>query len=359
MLNYRYPKKATSKMLNLLLSNSAPQLAIKLGSATAKAFTYPGSHPITSEPSYVAVYEDGPNIGQIAGVGSKAKELLGRTSEKIKSSAPLLGGSIRNFKHTKILLNYMIEQIEQYGLSSSPQALITYSSRSSDVERFALREAAGLCGIEQSYLIEEPLLSALGAGLPILDTSASMIIDIGAGLTTAAVIVLGGIAAVDSIPIAGNTFDQKIAELVRREQRAVIGMQTSEQIKKSIGRATTPGKERGMTIQARELGSGNPKNLTISESDIFKATRGTVCEIARLATSVLEMTTPEMASDIADSGIVVLGGGAFFRDIDVALEEEIGIPVVLAERPDECVTDGAKKMLQQWSRYQHLISAAE
>ncbi len=344
-------------MFQRLFGGISPQLAIDLGTANTLVYV-PGKGIVANEPSFVAIHESGIDAGQVAAIGARAKELAGRTSDKIKSSSPLLNGLIHDFEHTQALLKFVLGKVPNRNSFIKSKAVIGLPAEATAVERRALIEAASLSGVGELYLVHESLVAALGAGLPVMEPCGSMIIDIGAGSTTASIISLGDIIHSETIQTAGSSLDRKIIEYVRRERHAVIGEQMAEQVKKEIGAARSTGERRKAEVQGRNLETCLPQNLTLTEDEIIKAIADPIESICLLIERMLEKTPPEIASDIVDRGMTLVGGGSLLRNFDLLISDRTTIPVNLVEDPMTTGVVGTGKILEKWDEFSSLATRA-
>ena len=346
-------------MLQLIFGGISPDIALNFG--TANTLVYAKNRGvILSEPSYIAIHDQGKETGKVAGVGAKARELSGRTSARIKSSSPLRSGVIHNFEHAQVFLKYIFDKVQKKSHFMRSKVVIAIPAGVTPVEERALVEAATASGAGDIYLIEESIVSALGAGLPVMEACGSMIVDLGAGTSTVSVLSLGGIVRSEITQTAGNSLDRKIIEYVRRIRRAIIGEHTAEEVKIAVGAAAPTNLSSGvgptLEVQGRDLTTGLPTSLTLSEQEILPVLSEPLTEICRLIQRVLEKTPPEMSADIAERGLVLVGGGSLLKNIDLWISECIGIPVSLVEDPLTTAVVGSGKILEEWSEYSRLLS---
>lgn len=322
-------------------------LAIDLG--TANTLIYVKSKGIVlNEPSVVAVRRDERGIKRVLAVGEEAKRMLGRTPGNILAIRPLKDGVIADFEVTEVMLRYFIRKVHNNRRSLlRPRVVIGVPYGITEVEKRAVRESAESAGARAVYIIEEPMASAIGAGLPIHEATGNMIVDIGGGTTEVAVISLSGIVISNSIRIAGDKMDEAILQYMKRKFNLLIGESTAEQIKVQIGTTYPTGENRRMEVKGRDLVAGVPKTVEITEMDVKEALAEPVNAIVEAVKQTLERTPPELAADIVERGIVLAGGGALLRNLDVLLREETGLPVVIAENPLSCVVLGAGKLLDE------------
>jgi len=314
-------------------------LSIDLGTANTLIYVR-GRGIVLDEPSVVAIrHHNGHKV--VEAVGGEAKRMLGRTPGNITAIRPLKDGVIADFRVTEKMLQHFIRKVhENSWFSPSPRVLISVPCLSTEVEKRAIRESALGAGALEVRLIEEPMAAALGAGLKVSEASGSMVVDIGGGTTEIAVISLNGIVYSDSVRIGGDRFDEAIVNYVRRHYGSVIGDTTAERIKQEIGCAFASSEMREIDVRGRNLAEGVPRSFTLNSDEILEALQEPLAGIVQAVKSALEKSPPELASDIAESGVVLTGGGALLRDIDRLLAGEMGLPFVVAEDPLTCVARG-------------------
>ena len=336
-------------MLNLfdvIFGMFSNDLAIDLG--TANTLVYLKSKGIVvSEPSVVAVQKDSMGQKKVLAVGMEAKKMLGRTPGSIIAIRPMKDGVIADFDITEEMLRYFIQKVHNRKTLVRPRIVICVPSGITQVEKRAVKESAESAGAREVYLIEEPMAAAIGAGLPITEASGNMIVDIGGGTTEVAVISLAGVVYAKSVRVGGDKLDEAIVQHLKRKYNMLIGERTAEQIKIEIGSAYHGDELGTMAVKGRDLVSGIPKTLEIDSNEIREALSETVNAIVEAVRIALERTPPELAADIVDKGIVLAGGGAYLRNLDVLLAEETGLPVVIAEDPLSCVVLGSGKVLDE------------
>ncbi len=328
-------------------------LAIDLGTANTLIYLQ-GKGIILKEPSVVAVKEDG-RYKKVLAVGEEAKKMLGKTPGEIKAIRPLREGVIADFEVTEAMIRYFIQKVHNRSYFVKPRIIISVPTGTTQVERRAVKESAESAGAREVYLIEEPMAAAIGAGLPVEDPVANLIIDIGGGTTEIAVISLGGIVISHSIRIAGDKFDEAIVQYVKRKYNLLIGETTAEQVKINIGNVLPEEPYESMEIKGRDLISGIPKTITISSKEVQEALREPIEIIVQTIKEVLEKTPPELAADLVDRGITLSGGGALLKNLDRYLHSEIGLPVQIAPDPLVCVALGAGKALENLDRLKEVI----
>ncbi len=319
-------------------------ISIDLGTANTLIYVK-GSGIVLNEPSVVAIRQErGPGGPKsIAAVGAEAKRMLGRTPGNIVAIRPMKDGVIADFTVTEKMLQHFIRKVhesESRFFRPSPRVLICVPCGSTQVERRAIRESANGAGAREVYLIEEPMAAAIGAKMPISEASGSMVLDIGGGTTEVAVISLNGIVYSASVRIGGDRFDEAIVNYVRRNYGSLIGEQSAERIKKEIGTAYPGNEVREMEVRGRNLAEGIPRSFTLNSNEILEALQEPLSGIVSAVKTALEQTPPELASDIAERGMVLTGGGALLHDLDRLIMEETGLPVIIADDPLTCVAHG-------------------
>ncbi len=319
-------------------------LAIDLGTANTLVYVK-GKGIICSEPSVVAVHKGGKGVDKVLAVGAQAKEMLGRTPGSIFAIRPIKDGVIADFEITEAMLRYFIRKAHNRKTLIRPRIIICVPPCITAVEKRAVRESALSAGAREVYLIEEPMAAAIGAGLSITEPSGNMIVDIGGGTTDVAVISLSGIVISRSIRVGGDKMDEVIINYVKKKYNLLIGERTSELIKITIGTAYPTEENRTMEIKGRDLIAGIPKTLEIKSEEVREALAEPINAIVETVRQTLERTPPELAADIADKGIVLVGGGSLLANLDVLLREETQLPVMLAEDPFTAVAYGAGKAL--------------
>ncbi len=326
-------------------------LSIDLGTANTLIYAR-DKGIILDEPSVVAIRE---HKGQthVEAVGVEAKRMLGRTPGNISAIRPLKDGVIANFKVTEKMLQHFIKKTHESSfVTPSPRVLICVPCKATEVERRAIKESAESAGARQVYLIDEPMAAAIGAGLPVEEASGSMVVDIGGGTTEIAILALSGVVYADSVRVGGDRFDEAISNYVRRNYGSVIGDATAERIKHEIGCAYAGSELREIDVRGRNLAEGVPRSFTLNSDEILEALQEPLSGIIQAVKTALEQSPPELASDIAESGIVLTGGGAMLRDLDRLIMEETGLPAIVAEEPLTCVARGGGKALERWDETQ-------
>lgn len=325
-------------------------IGIDLGTANTLV-TIKGKGIVMREPSVVAV--DIRNDTVLA-VGEQAKDMIGRTPGSIVAVRPLKDGVIADFDITASMLKHFIRKAAKPGIFSKPRIVICMPTGVTEVERRAVENAAvQASGSRNIILIEEPMAAAIGAGLPVDEPTGSMVVDIGGGTSEVAVISLGDIVTACSVRVAGDKFDEAISTYIKKTYNLLIGDRTAEEIKIAIGSAYPYNDEKDMLVKGRSLESGLPKDITITAEEIRDALADPLMVIVEAVKNTLEKTPPELSADIIDHGIMLTGGGAMLRGLDELIMQETGMPVHVAERPLDCVVEGAGKRLGGVREYKH------
>ena len=337
-------------MLKRLRGMFSTDLSIDLG--TANTLIYVKERGIIlDEPSVVAIRM---HNGQksIEAVGKEAKRMLGRTPGNIQAIRPLKDGVIADFQVPEKMLQHFIAKVhESKFIRPSPRVLICVPCTSTQVERRAIRESALSAGAREVKLIEEPMAAAIGAGLQVEEASGCMVVDIGGGTTEIAIISLNGVVYRDSIRIGGDRFDESIVSYVRRKYGSLIGDSTAERIKQEVGCGYKSDELKEIDVRGRHLAEGVPRSFTLTNDEILTALEEPLDAMMRSVKLALEQSPPELAADIAESGIVLTGGGALLTDLDKRISNETGLPVYIAEDPLTCVARGGGKALELMDRH--------
>lgn len=327
------------------------KIGIDLGTANTLVFI-PKKGVIINEPSVVAVSAED---NRVLAVGNEARDMIGRTPETIIAYRPLRDGVIADYRVTEAMLKYFISSAVGFVKFFRPEVMISVPAGVTSTERRAVIEATVHAGAKAAYVIKEPVLAAIGAGIPINEAAGHMIIDIGGGTADIAVISLGGIVASTSVKVAGNHFDQAIADYIKKNYNLAIGDRTAEEIKMRIGSAVEISDQAEMEVRGRDLLSGLPRTTLISSSEITEAIEDELNEILRAIKSVLHDTPPELSADIMDRGIVMTGGGSLLRNLNILIEREIGIPAHVADDAMLCVAKGTGIALEHLDVYKRSI----
>jgi rod shape-determining protein MreB and related proteins len=341
--------KRSLLMFDVLFGVFSNDLAIDLG--TANTLIYVKNQGIVcNEPSVVAVQQRNERGGKkVLAVGAEAKRMLGRTPGSIVAIRPLKDGVIADFEITEAMLRYFIQKVHNRRTLVRPRIIVGVPFGITEVEKRAVRESAESAGAREVYLIEEPMAAAIGAGLPITEPTGNMIVDIGGGTTEVAVISLSGIVFSRSVRVGGDKMDEAIAQFIKRKYNLLVGERTAELIKITIGSAYPGDEIQTMEIKGRDLVAGVPKTVVITDEEIRDSLLEPINQIVEAVRLSLERTPPELASDIVDRGIVLAGGGALLRNLDILLREETGLPVMMADDPLTAVVMGAGKALDEIS----------
>jgi len=319
-------------------------LAIDLGTATTLIYVR-GRGIVSCEPSVVAVQRDSRGGKKVLAVGREAKEMLGRTPGNIQAVRPLRDGVIADFEITEAMLRYFIARATNRRTLVKPRIVICVPFGITEVEKRAVKESAEGAGAREVYLIEEPMAAAIGAGLPVTEPSGNMVVDIGGGTTEVAVISLAGIVYSQSVRVGGDKMDESITAYIKRKYNMAIGEQTAERIKITIGNAYPLEQLMTMEVKGRDLVAGIPKTVVVSSDEIREALQEPINAIVEAVLIALERTPPELAADIVDKGVVLTGGGALLKNLDVLLREETGLPVMVCDDPISAVVLGSGKAL--------------
>ncbi|NBP01254.1 MAG: rod shape-determining protein [Proteobacteria bacterium] len=337
-----------------LFSLFSSDIAIDLG--TANTVVYARSRGIIlNEPSVVAVRA---NTNEVLAAGTKAKEMLGKTPESIIACRPMRDGVIANFELTESMLRYFIRAVHDNRRTLvSPRMVIGLPSGVTQVEKRAVEECAKQAGAREVYPIMEPMAAAIGAGLPVQDPAASMVVDIGGGTTEVAVISLKDVVFCQSVRVGGDEMDRSIVSYVKRKYNLLIGERTAEQIKIAIGAALlNPEIEKlFLLVKGRDLVTGVPKTIKMSGPEVHEALLETIANIVDVVRIALESTPPELSSDLVDRGIVMTGGGSMLRGLDLLLSKETGLPVRVADDPLFCVVKGAGRVVEELDNYKDML----
>ncbi|MEI8344190.1 MAG: rod shape-determining protein [Candidatus Moraniibacteriota bacterium] len=331
------------------------KIGIDLGTANTLVFI-PGKGIVINEPSVVAV---SPTENIVLAVGNQAREMLGRTPDNIIASRPMKDGVIADYRVTEAMLRYFINKVMGKIRIVRPEIMISIPAGVTSTERRAVIDAAVKAGAKSAYVVKEPLLAAIGAGIPIHNAQGNMIINIGGGTSEIAVISLGGIVAAHSARVGGNRFDQAISDYIKRKYGLAIGDRTAEDIKKEIGSAIGQVKEEHMEIRGRDLMGGLPKTVKISSNEITEALQDELREVINAIKKVFQETPPELAADIMDKGMILSGGGALLRNLDQLITKTIGVPCYVADDPLFCVIKGIGIALDNLEIYKRTIMLAK
>lgn len=328
------------------------KIGIDLGTANTLVFI-PKRGVAINEPSVVAVSKDD---NFVLAVGNEARDMIGRTPDTIVAYRPLRDGVIADYRVTEAMLRYFINKASGRVRLFRPEVMVSVPAGVTSTERRAVIEATVQAGAKAAYVVKEPVLAAIGAGIPINEPAGHMVVDIGGGTSDVAVISLGGIVSSTSVKVAGNKFDQAIADYIKRSYNLAIGDRTAEEIKIRIGSAVPIDDENfKMDIKGRDLMTGLPKTIEIHSAEVTEAISDELDEVVRAIKSVLHETPPELAADIMDKGIVITGGGALLRNIDELVFQETGVQAHIAEEPLLCVAKGSGIALEHLDVYKRSI----
>ncbi len=319
-------------------------LAIDLGTATTLIYVK-GRGIVSCEPSVVAVQQDARGTKKVLSDGKQAKEMLGKTPGNVVAIRPLKNGVIADFEITEAMLRYFIKRAHNRSTLVKPRIIICVPFGITEVEKRAVKESAESAGAREVFLIEEPMAAAIGAGLPITEPSGNMVVDIGGGTTEVAVISLAGIVYSQSVRVGGDKMDDAIIAYMKRKYNLLIGEQSAERVKCSIGNAYQADEVDTMEVKGRDLVAGVPKTVLVNSDEVRDALSEPINTIVEAVMSALERTPPELSADIVDKGIVLTGGGALLKNLDVLLREETGLPVMVSDDPVSAVVLGSGKAL--------------
>ena len=335
-------------LLDPILGLFSNDLAIDLGTANTLVYMK-GKGIIISEPSVVAVRKNGRGGSKVLAVGREAKMMLGRTPGNIVAIRPMKDGVIADFEITEAMLRHFIRKAHNRRTLVRPRIIICVPSGITQVEKRAVKESAESAGAREVFLIEEPMAAAIGAGLPITEPISNMVVDIGGGTTEVAVISLAGIVYSKSVRVGGDKMDEAILQYIKRKYNLLIGITTAELIKTGIGSAYPSDQAETIDVKGRDLVTGIPKILTIDSDEVRQAISEQIETIVETVRIALEQTPPELAADIVDTGIVLAGGGALLKNLDILLREETKLPITITEDPLATVAIGSGMALDNIS----------
>jgi len=343
-------------VFNQLLGAFSNDMAIDLGTANTLVYLK-GKGIVFREPSVVAVQRNSKGEQSVVAVGKAAKDMLGKTPASIVAIRPMKDGVIADFEITEEMLRYFILRAHNRKTFVRPRVVIGVPSGITPVEKRAVRESAESAGAREIHLIEEPMAAAIGADLPIKDATGNMIIDIGGGTTEVAVISLSGTVTSQSIRVAGDKMDEALVQYVKRKYSLLIGERTAEIIKMTIGTAYPDEDPQSMEVKGRDMVTGIPKTLEISAEEVREALVEPINTIVETVRMTLEKTPPELAADIVDKGIVLVGGGALLKNLDTLLREVTSVPITIADDPLSAVVMGAGRVLDDIELLKHATIA--
>jgi len=331
----------------------ANEIAVDLGTSNTLIYVR-GEGIVLNEPSVVAVEKAS---GKVKGIGLEAKRMLGRTPDGIVAVRPLKDGVIADFDVCEKMLRYFLSSIiNKHVFKVKPKVIVCVPSGITEVEKRAVRDSAQSAGAKEVYMVAEPMAAAIGVGLPVETPTGNMVIDIGGGTTEIAVIALAGIVNDTTIRTGGHELDQAIVQFMRKNYNLLIGEPTAEAIKIAIGSAAPVGEEKEMEAKGRDLVSGIPKVVRVHSSEVREAIQEPIQQIVDAVRRALEITPPELASDIVDRGIVMAGGGALIRGLDVLLSQETALPIRVDEDPLTCVVRGTGRILDDPEKYRSVLT---
>lgn len=345
-------------MFSFLTSTISSDIAIDLGTANTLVYAK-GQDVVLNEPSVVA-FSNRNGRKVVHAVGKEASNMLGRTPAHIEAIRPMKDGVIADFEVAEAMISTFIKKVNKSSfILRKPNVVICVPSGATAVERRAIHQSAEQAGAKRVYLIEEPMAAALGAGLPIHEPSGSMVVDIGGGTTEVAVLSLDGIVYSRSVRVGGDVMDEAIIQYVRRTTNLLLGEMSAERVKKEIGSATMPDDNEGMMVQikGRDLMNGIPREIRVTEAMIAESLAEPVEQIVEAVKSALEATPPELAADIVDKGIMLTGGGALLRNLDVELRSRTGLPVSIADDPLSCVVRGSGFVVENLTKWKSVLSS--
>ena len=331
------------------------KIGIDLGTANTLVFV-PGKGVVINEPSVVAISLA---ENKVLAVGNEAKEMLGRTPDTIVASQPLRDGAIADYRVTEAMLRYFFNKVTGRCRLFRPEIVLSIPAGVTSTERRAVVDAALKAGAKAAYVVKEPILAAIGAGIPIHTAQGNMIINIGGGTSEIAIISLGGVVAAHSARVGGNRIDQAISDYIKRKYSLAIGDRTAEEVKMKIGAAIAQVKEDFMEVRGRDLMGGLPKTVNISSNEVTEAVQDELREIINVIKQVLQETPPELAADVMDKGMVLSGGTAQLRYLDQLIAKTIGVPCYVADNPAFCVVKGTGIVLENLEVYKRSIVLAK
>lgn len=344
-------------MFGFLTQKFSKKIGIDLGTANTLVYTT-DEGIILNQPSIVAIeYQGGQMIPYK--FGTDAKIMIGKTPSKYQAIRPLKDGVIADFKLAEAMIRHFVSLVCKMSFFAKPTIIICVPSTATSVERRAIQDAAEMAGSHTTYLIEEPIAAALGSNIDIEEARGSMVVDIGGGTSEIAVISLGGVVYGNSLRIAGDKMEESIISYIRKKYNMLIGEQTAEKIKHVVGCAIPSEENTKIVIKGRDLVTGIPKRIEITENDIAESLKDPLGKIIDAITTALEVTPPEIASDIVESGIVITGGGALLKRLDVLISNATGLSVRIADEPLNCVVKGIGVVLHDMEKYKHVTFREE
>ncbi len=333
-----------------MFKSFSPKLGIDLGTTNVLVFV-PGEGVVLNEPSVVAVSDD----NQVLAVGAEAKRMIGRTPESIRAYRPMKDGVIADYRVTEAMLRYFLRKaLSKYNILR-PEVMVSVPAGVSSTEKRAVVEAAAKAGAKNAYVVKEPILAAIGAGVPIYEPQGHMIVDIGGGTIDVAVIALGGIVAANSVKCAGNRIDASIIDYVKKTRNLSIGEKTAEEIKLTVGSALPLEEELTMEIKGRDVLSGLPRTTEIKTNEVVRAISRELREMVKAIKDVFQETPPELAADIIDHGIIMTGGTSQLRNFPELIRRRTGVKAILADQALFCVAKGTGVALEHLDTYKRAI----
>jgi len=327
-------------LFDFILGKFSNDLAIDLGTANTLVYMK-GKGIVLNEPSVVAVHKDARGTKKVLAVGLEAKKMLGRSPGNIVAIRPMREGVIADFDITEAMLRHFIHRVHNRRALVRPRIIVSIPSGITQVEKRAVKETVESAGAREIYFIEEPMAAAIGAGLPVMEPTSSMVVDIGGGTTEVAVISLAGIVYAKSVRVAGDRMDEEIVQYMKRKFNLLIGERSAEIIKMTIGSAYPDGELQALDVKGRNLISGIPSIIEINSEEVRESIMEPVDIIIATIKNVLENAPPELAGDIVEGGIVLTGGGALLKNLDLRIKAETGLPVAVADDPLSVVARGA------------------
>ena len=335
-----------------MFGSFSPKIGIDLGTTNVLVFM-PGEGIVLNEPSVVAVSED----NEVLAVGSDAKRMIGRTPESIRAYRPMKDGVIADYRVTEAMLRYFLKKSMSRFTVFKPDVLVSVPAGVSSTEKRAVVEAATNAGARNAYVVKEPILAAIGAGVPIYEPQGHMIVDVGGGTIDVAVISLGGIVAANSIKCAGNRIDAAISDYIKKTRNLSIGEKTAEEVKIKVGSALPLEEELVMDIKGRDLLSGLPRTTEVKTNEIVRAISRELREMVKAIKDVFQDTPPELAADIIDDGIIMTGGTSQLRNLPELIKRRTGVKAMLADQALFCVAKGTGIALEHLDTYKRTIMA--
>jgi rod shape-determining protein MreB len=330
-------------------------MAVDLGTANTLVYVR-GRGVVLNEPSVVAINT---KTNQVLAVGTEAKAMIGRTPSHIQAIRPLKDGVIADADTTEKMLRYFVQKVHRRQFVAKPRVVVCVPSGITGVERRAVFAATIRAGARAAYIIEEPMAAAIGVGLPVHEPTGNMVVDIGGGTTEVAVVALGGIVTSQSVRIGGDELDEAIISYIKKEYSLLLGERTAEELKISLGSAFPMGEEPTAEVRGRDLVSGLPKTITVGAEEIRKAIEEPANAIVDAVKNTLDITPPELASDIMDKGIVLTGGGALLRGLDERLKYETSMPIHVADEPLHSVVIGSGKCIEEFESLKRVLISSQ